>query len=161
MEGKVYLIRYVEAVRDIEKDFSRVDPELTPLGKQQASDLADTSLHLNNIGLISPPLRRTIQTTLLASPKVRDKKYYEPDSGNGIRGDAELILDPEIQELSALPCDTCSERAVLEKEFPELELGLWRKEGIYGAEEEAVERRAERVRRELRERIRIQGVGGR
>jgi hypothetical protein len=36
-----------------------------------------------------------------------------------------------------------------------------RKEGIYGAEEEAVERRSERVRRELRERIRIQGVGGR
>jgi hypothetical protein len=47
MEGKVHLIRYVEAVRDIEKDFSRVDPELTPLGKQQASDLADTSPHLN------------------------------------------------------------------------------------------------------------------
>jgi hypothetical protein len=72
-----------------------------------------------------------------------------------------LILVPELHELSALPCDTCSERAVLEKEFPELELGLWRKEGIYGAEEEAVERRAERVRRELRERTRIQGVGGR
>ena len=72
-----------------------------------------------------------------------------------------MILDPELHELSALPCDTCSERAVLEKEFPELESGFWRKEGIYGAEEEAVERRAERVRRELRERTRIQGVGER
>ena len=131
MAGKVHLIRCIEAVHTTEKDFSRVDPELTPLGKQQASDLADTFPHLNNIGLIiSPPLRRTIQTTLLASPGVLDKKYYEPDSGNGIRGDAELILDPELQELSALPCDSYSERAVLEKEFPELELGLWRKGGI-------------------------------
>ncbi|KAH8766233.1 hypothetical protein BGZ57DRAFT_900877 [Hyaloscypha finlandica] len=144
MAGKAHLIRCIEAVHTTEKDFSRVDPELTPLGKQQASDLADTFPHLNNIGLIiSPPLRRTIQTTLLASPGVLDKKYYEPDSGNGIRGDAELILDPELQELSALPCDSYSERAVLEKEFPELAFGIleegWNgKEGICGGDEEAV-----------------------
>jgi broad specificity phosphatase PhoE len=130
MAGKVHLIRYIEAVHNIEKDFSRADPELTLLFKQQASDLGGFP-HPNNIGLIiSPPLRRTIQTTLPASPKVLDNKYYELDSGNGIRGGAELILDPELQELSALPCDTCSERAVLEKKFPGLELGLWRKSGI-------------------------------
>jgi broad specificity phosphatase PhoE len=143
MIGKVHLIRCIEVVHNTEKDFSRVDPGLTPLGKQQASDLADTFPHLNNIGLIiSPPLRRTIQTTLLASPEVLDKKYYELDPGNGIRGDVELILDPELQELSALPCDTYSERAVLEKEFPGLVFGILEegrngKEGFYGADEEA------------------------
>jgi len=77
-----------------------------------------------------------------ASPKALDKRYYEPDSRNGIRGDAELILDPELQELSALPCDTYSERAVLEKEFPGLAFGILEegrngKEGVYGADEEA------------------------
>jgi hypothetical protein len=50
--------------------------------------------------------------------------------GSEVTQETALILDPELQELSALLCDTYSERAVLEKEFPELELGLWRKGGI-------------------------------
>jgi broad specificity phosphatase PhoE len=66
-----------------------------------------------------------------------------------------VILNPELQERSALPCDTGSERAVLEHEFPELDFkglkeGWTSKDGTFGADDEAVENRAERVRRGLK-----------
>ncbi|KAN0102593.1 phosphoglycerate mutase-like protein [Hyaloscypha variabilis] len=159
MAGRVHLVSHAEAVHNVEKDFSRLDPELTPLGKQQAAALATTFPYANDIGsIVSSPLRRTIQTTLLAFSNVLDRRYYAQGSGKGIEGGAELILDPGLQERSALPCDTGSESAVLEREFPELDFsvlkeGWTRKEGGFGADDEAVEKRAEGVRRGLKDRV--------
>ncbi|KAE9374105.1 phosphoglycerate mutase-like protein [Stipitochalara longipes BDJ] len=158
MAGRVHLVRHAEAVHNVEKDFSRRDPELTPLGNKQAVALATTFPYSNDIGIvISSPLRRTIQTTLLAFPHVLDQRYYERGSGKGVEGGAELIFDPDLQERSALPCDTGSDRTVLEQEFPRLEFasleeGWTSKEGVYGAGDEAVEKRAERARKGLRDR---------
>lgn len=163
MAGKVHLIRHAEALHNVNKDFSRLDPELTTLGKQQAAALIDKFPYTGDVGLvISSPLRSTIQTTLLAFPNALNKRYYDPASGKGVDGGAQLILDPELQERSALRIDTGSGREVLEKEFPELEFGSlaegWTiKEGAYAADDETAEKRAARVRSGLKERVKELG----
>ncbi|KAH7395519.1 histidine phosphatase superfamily [Cadophora sp. MPI-SDFR-AT-0126] len=156
MAGHIHVIRHAEAIHNITKDFTLPDPALTPLGKTQASALSQNFQHSNKIGLIiSSPLRRTIQTTLLAFPHVLDKSYYAPGTG-GVSNGAKLILDPKLQERSAEPCDTGSSREVLEREFSELEFGLledgWTgKTGFYAVDDESVEERARKVRGELRD----------
>jgi broad specificity phosphatase PhoE len=161
MAGKIHLIRHAESVHNVDKDFSRIDPQLTSLGKEQASALSKSFPHLKDVGLIiSSPLSRTIQTTLLAFPGVLDKKYYGIGSEQGVEGGVDLVLDPYLQERSALGCDTGSEREVLEGEFPGLheeitglEEGWTKKGGIFGVDDETVERRAQKVRDTLRRRI--------
>jgi broad specificity phosphatase PhoE len=68
------------------------------------------------------------------------------------------LLDPDLQERSALPCDTGSDRGVLEGAFPGLDFSIlpegWTsKKGFYAADDEAVEERAEKVRGELRKQL--------
>jgi len=167
MSGRIHLVRHAESVHNVDKDFSRLDPELTTLGRQQAQLLGPAFPYSNDIGLIiTSPLRRTIQTTLLAFPKVLDKKYYAKDSGNGIEGGVEVLLDADLQERSALPCDTGSDRGVLEGAFPSLDVSIlpegWTgKKGFYAAGDEAVEERAAKVRSELRKRIEVLKQGER
>jgi hypothetical protein len=72
----------------------------------------------------------------------------------------ELLLDPDLQERSALPVDTGSERAALEKVFPNLDFSTlpssWpSKEGLYSADDDAVNARARKVRGDLRKRIAV------
>src|ERR1700679_1464215 len=130
MEAKIHVVRHAESVHNVDKDFSRLDPELT-----SASGI---------LGLIiSSPLRRTIQTTLLSFTNVLNKRYYDGGSGNGIEGGAELRLDPDLQERSALPYDTVSDRRALETGFPTLDfstlhLGWPSKEGAYSPDDNAV-----------------------
>ncbi|CZR65942.1 uncharacterized protein PAC_15842 [Phialocephala subalpina] len=159
IEGRIHLVRHAESVHNVDKDFSRRDPELTPLGCQQAETLGRTFPYSDKLGLvITSPLRRTIQTTLLAFTNVLDKSYYDEGSGKGIDRGAELLLDPDLQERSSLPCDTGSERRALEIVFPSLDFstlqpGWLSKEGFYSADDSAVSRRAGKVRGQLRERI--------
>jgi hypothetical protein len=42
----------------------------------------------------------------------------EKDPVEGVEGGFGLVPNSELQEWSELPCDTGSERAVLEREFP-------------------------------------------
>lgn len=161
MAGRIHLVRHAESLHNVDKNFSRLDPGLTSLGKQQAASLSDTFPHSNDVGtVISSPLTRTIQTTLLAFPKVLDKRYYEKGvrEDKGIEGGAELVLDPLLQERSAEGCDTGSELKVLEGEFPSLDFsslpdGWTSKEGVCAVDDEAVESRASTVREGLRERV--------
>jgi broad specificity phosphatase PhoE len=158
MAAKIHVVRHAESEHNVSKDFSILDPSLTPLGRQQAENLGSTFPYPDTVWLvISSPLQRTIQTTLLAFTKVLDKRYYEDGSGNGVEGGAELLLDPDLQERSALPCDTGSDRKVLEKAFPTLDFttlssGWPSKEGAYAADDSAVDERARRVRELVRKR---------
>ncbi|KAL1841530.1 hypothetical protein VTJ49DRAFT_6959 [Mycothermus thermophilus] len=94
--------------------------------------------------ILTSPLTRTIQTTLAGFGAILDS-----------RG-AKLVLDPDLQERSDLPCDTGSEVEELRAKFPELEFGglgegWFVKEGPYAADDETVRKRAAGVRRRLKE----------
>lgn len=157
MTSHIYLVRHAESEHNVSKDFSKLDPPLTTLGIQQATQLVQTFPRSSEIGIIlSSPLQRTLQTTLAAFSHVLDKRYFDPLSGKGVENGVKLVLDPDLQERSALPCDTGSSRDVLEAAFPNLDFeGLgpsWpSKDGIYAADDTAVEARARRVRTRLAE----------
>lgn len=83
------------------------DPELTQLGEQQCAKLRDSFPSHSQIELVAAsPLRRTIHTALLSFQPVFQA-----------HPDYKLILIPEAQETSDVPCDTGSDPAVLQKEF--------------------------------------------
>lgn len=157
MTSEIHLVRHAESIHNVSKDFSQLDPGLTPLGFEQAAQLTQTFPHASQVGIIlTSPLRRAIQTTLTAYPHVLDKRYFDQDSGHGIINGATLILDPELQERSALPCDTGSASQDLETAFPRLGVkdlaeGWQVKEGPYSPEDEAVKERAKRVRSHVAE----------
>ncbi|CEL09251.1 hypothetical protein ASPCAL12390 [Aspergillus calidoustus] len=152
MASKVHLVRHAESVHNVSKDFSQFDPDLTPLGLRQAAQLVQSFPFAPQVGaIITSPLRRAVQTTLAAFPHILDERYFDPESGNGIKNGATLILDPDLQERSALPCDTGSTSEILETAFPRLDIkGLakgWQvKEGLYSPDDKAVEERAKRAR---------------
>ena len=80
------------------------DALLTPLGETQCHELSKEFPPEPPVGLlVSSPLKRTIQTTLLGF-----KKQVE----SGIK--VELLA--ELQEVSEAPCNTGSSRDDLEKE---------------------------------------------
>ena len=80
------------------------DTSLTALGEAQCHELSREFPSKPPVDLlVSSPLRRTIQTTLLGF-----KKQIE----SGVK--VELLA--ELQEATELPCDTGSSRDVLEKE---------------------------------------------
>ena len=158
MASQIHLVRHAESAHNVTKDFSTLDPSLTELGIEQASELVQKFTRSSSIGvIITSPLKRAVQTTLAGFPHVLDKRNFPPGSNaGGIDGSAKLIVDPDLQERSELPCDTGSERAVLETAFPGVDFRvLWNnwqaKEGAYSADDAAVEARANKVRRRLAE----------
>jgi broad specificity phosphatase PhoE len=144
-KSTIYLVRHAESAHNVSKDFNHRDPGLTETGFAQAAALAETFPALTSIGVIlSSPLTRTIETALAAYSGILSKE----------EGAAKLILDPDLQERSDLPCDTGSDVAVLEAKFPGLDYsplgeGWHAKTGGYTADDEAVAARAERVRKKL------------
>jgi len=152
MAPTVYLVRHAESAHNVSKDFSHRDPPLTELGQKQASDLVGFFPNQGSIAVVlASPLTRTLQTTLAAFGPILGK---ESVGDAGVDGGARLILDPDLQERSDEPCDTGSDRAVLERTFPNLDFsGLgnnWHaKEGPYTADDDTVSARAEGVRKRL------------
>lgn len=64
--------------------------------------------------LVSSPLRRALQTTLIG---------FRPEVQRGLK----VVALPDVQETSDLPCDTGSDVIALEKEFGKdgnVDLGL-------------------------------------
>jgi broad specificity phosphatase PhoE len=148
-------LRHAESAHNISKDFSHPDPPLTPLGLEQAAKLEQTFPHSAHIGLVvTSPLKRALQTALSGFSHILDKRYYDSSSKLGVEGGAELIIDPGLQERSALPCDTGSDQDVLSEIFPRLNFEkLWKgwqvKVGLYSENENVVEERARKVSRGL------------
>lgn len=151
MPSTIYLIRHAESLHNTTKNFSLRDPPLTPLGVTQSTALLPSfpSLAATTALILTSPLTRAIETTLAAFGPVLPQ--------------VKLVLDPDLQERSALPCDTGSPVATLVTRFPALEAeikegipqgegGEWFvKEGKFAEDDEAVKARAARVRGRLAE----------
>jgi broad specificity phosphatase PhoE len=156
MASQIHLVRHAESLHNVTKDFSTLDPSLTEIGMEQAGQLVQNFTRSSSIGvIITSPLKRAVQTTLAGFPHVLDKRNYTPGSkSGGMNGGAELIVDPDLQERSELPCDTGSDRAVLETAFPGVDFTMlgnnWEaKKGAYAGDDAAVEARAKKVRTRL------------
>ncbi|KAI1504039.1 histidine phosphatase superfamily [Biscogniauxia marginata] len=101
MVPTIDIVRHAEARHNVEGNYLR-DPELTAQGIQQCSILCNTYPYMQKVThIVSSPLRRAIQTTLLC---------FGPVS-------AKIVLLPELQETTARPSDTGSPRQRLQEEF--------------------------------------------
>ncbi|RVX66872.1 hypothetical protein B0A52_09602 [Exophiala mesophila] len=157
--SKVFLLRHAESQHNIDKNFERLDPALTESGTKAAEQLGSSFPEPDSVGVIlSSPSQRAIQTAFAIFPSVLDRRYFAPASGNGVEAGAVFIVDPDAQERSALPCDTCSTRESLQQMFPYLDFShlsdaegaAWRsKTGTYSEHDEAVKTRATRLREML------------
>lgn len=100
-------VRHAQGFHNLCADNLRMpDPLLTPLGEEQCATLQQTygvDNHAKVRLLVSSPLRRTLQTTLLS---------FAPVSQRGIR----VLAVPELQEVSAMPSDVGTARAELEQQ---------------------------------------------
>lgn len=152
MASTIYLVRHAESEHNVSKDFSHRDPSLTELGQSQASALAQSFPALSSVAVVlTSPLARAVQTTLGAFGSIIDKQFI---GDSGIDAGARLILDPDLQERSDLPCDTGSDRELLEARFPSLDFSVLRdgwhaKTGPNTADDAAVKARAQAVRDKL------------
>jgi len=100
----ITLIRHGQAHHNVGLKHHLPDPCLTPLGEAQCDELSKEFPSEPPVDLIvSSPLKRTIQTTLLGF-----KKQVE----SGVK----IELLAEIQETTGKPCDIGSSRDELEKE---------------------------------------------
>ena len=154
MGSKIYVVRHAESVHNVTKDFSILDPSLTELGFKQASEVVSTFPDPSLVAVVvTSPLRRALETTLTAFQHVLDKRYFNEKFKGGVENGAELIIDPDLQERSDLPCDTGSSDERLQELFPQLNfegLGQWQaKQGLFAADDTAVEARAIRARKRL------------
>ncbi|KAH0614634.1 uncharacterized protein H6S33_000270 [Morchella sextelata] len=141
----VTLVRHGQAAHNVDFQHHLHDTYLTPLGESQCQSLpsrfpAEPPVTL----LVSSPLKRTLQTTLIG---------FAPQVQSGVK----IEVVPEFQEASALPCDTGSPREVLEKEeaFKGLDFSRlgddWdSKKGKWAPEPEPLRARAKEARNYLK-----------
>ncbi|KAI9806389.1 MAG: hypothetical protein M1826_004658 [Phylliscum demangeonii] len=123
------------------------DPVLTSRGTQQCFDRQQNFAHHATVDLVvASPLRRTLQTALLA---------FEPATERGLK----VIALPELQETGALACDTGSDVNVLQQEFDPEKVDLrlvqpgWNvKTGRFAAQATEIEARAKVARQWLKAR---------
>jgi broad specificity phosphatase PhoE len=120
-------------------DYFVRDPSLTPIGIAQARSIPETYSFLPSSSalLVTSPLRRTIQTGLLAFNR-------------------NPLPHPGFQENSAKPCDTGSPLSILRPEFPELDFHLvsegWdSKRGEWAPDEMSLAKRAAMMRKWLKD----------
>ncbi|KAH6716494.1 hypothetical protein BKA61DRAFT_478383, partial [Leptodontidium sp. MPI-SDFR-AT-0119] len=77
---------------------------------EQAAKLNQSFPYAGRVGIIiTSPLRHAIRTALTALPSILDKRYFDPSSEYGVDNGASLVIDPLLQERSALACDTGSD----------------------------------------------------
>ncbi|KAK8144665.1 hypothetical protein G3M48_005515 [Beauveria asiatica] len=153
MPPTVHLIRHAEGTHNLSAaNYSIHDPGLTARGEQQARDLAARITELQADGgadidlVLASPLRRTLTTALAGfAPQLARKRP------------AAIYAWPDVQEVSALPCDCGSALAAVQKEFGRelvnydiVENGWELKQGKYANTEPAVTARAQAAREWLR-----------
>lgn len=106
---KTHFVRHAESEHNVPPyDVRLKDPYLTSHGRRQARALGQQFPARESVDLVvCSPMKRSIQTALFAF-------------GDHLRAHKlELITLPELQELSAKPCDTGSSLAELLTEFRE------------------------------------------
>ncbi|KAF5245989.1 hypothetical protein FANTH_7079 [Fusarium anthophilum] len=144
----IHLVRHGQAVHNLgEANNVLPDTDLTPLGQEQARSLISKHPELANVDLIvSSPLRRTLQTTLLA---------FSSQLERGLQ----IVALPEVQEVSDMNCDTGSDISVIRAEFQQqpvdfslVEPGWEVKEGKWAPAIGSILERARAARQWLSER---------
>ncbi|KAF5721554.1 histidine phosphatase clade-1 [Fusarium globosum] len=148
MPKTIHLVRHGQAVHNLGEAYNVLpDTDLTPLGQEQAKGLISNCPDLANVDLIvSSPLRRTLQTTLLA--------FSSP-----LERGLQIVALPEVQEVSDMNCDTGSDLNVIKAEFQQhpvdfslVEPGWQIKEGKWAPVVGSVLERARAARQWLSER---------
>ena len=110
----ISFIRHAESTHNIPPyDVRQRDPYLSERGRAQAEALGQQFPNIESVDLVvCSPMKRAIQTAVVAF-------------GDHIRAQKkEIVALPELQELSAKPCDTGSSLAELLTEFREEPLDL-------------------------------------
>ncbi|KAF5659332.1 histidine phosphatase clade-1 [Fusarium denticulatum] len=102
----IHFVRHGQGVHNLSHaNHDLPDPELTPLGEEQAKALTTRFPELANVELIlSSPLQRTIQTALLAFPLK-------------LKAGMKVLAWSEVQEASDLICDTGSRLPDIQARF--------------------------------------------
>jgi broad specificity phosphatase PhoE len=145
----IFFIRHAEAQHNATFDYTIPDPRLTRNGGKQAQRLKNAipADALANVQLIvSSPLRRTIQTTMLAFNRLFEWQHVP------------LILRPDLQETGVIPCDIGSPSSILCDEFPTLTQEInelpanWYMKRQDDASEHKLKERAQRFLKWLKER---------
>ncbi|ORY88381.1 histidine phosphatase superfamily [Leucosporidium creatinivorum] len=116
MPKTIYFTRHAQATHNVDPVFEsasqRRDAPLTDIGREQAAalhqDTKDSGVQREAELLVASPLRRPVQTMLIGYPDLV-QRLQRPN----------IILLPELQEITNLPCDTGLERHELEGD-PEL-----------------------------------------
>eukprot|EP00698_Gefionella_okellyi_P010726 TRINITY_DN27_c0_g1_i1.p1 TRINITY_DN27_c0_g1~~TRINITY_DN27_c0_g1_i1.p1 ORF type:complete len:250 (+),score=21.87 TRINITY_DN27_c0_g1_i1:125-874(+) len=104
----VWFVRHGQAEHNVAKDLNIRDPHLTELGRQQASAISEYFRTRTLDAIVVSPLRRTIETALIA---------FKRERAAGVP----IILSADAQETQACPADTGSPPASLQAEYPELD----------------------------------------
>ena len=137
------------------------DPILTDIGKEQANSLLSDYPNLCPQVIFTSPLTRTLQTTLLGFKK----QLRGPNP-------PKIIVTPLLQECSNAPCDTGSDKKILEKrfnvdgaekaefnshgvelDFSHIDDGVWNsKKGEWESSTKALVIRADKMRKLIKER---------
>ncbi|KAE8412676.1 histidine phosphatase superfamily [Aspergillus pseudocaelatus] len=123
MQERIHLVRHAEGLHNLRNDPTIPDASLSERDFDFAEDLGHRFIrdYSNCVGaIISSPLRRTIQTSLAAFPRILDSAQYAESSGVGANKGVMLALDANVQEITDLPCNTGSKVDTLTKEFPGL-----------------------------------------
>ncbi|KAL2022237.1 hypothetical protein VTK56DRAFT_5847 [Thermocarpiscus australiensis] len=113
MPPTVILVRHAQALHNVHGDYSIHDPELSELGRQQCEELRKTLTpripHDLDVGLIIvSPMRRTIETALLAFPEL-------------IARGVPIIAHAGWQENTSKPCDIGTPLPLLQASFPQVD----------------------------------------
>ncbi|KAH9816235.1 histidine phosphatase superfamily [Melampsora americana] len=140
---RIHLVRHAQADHNVNFDnHSFPDAALTPTGQEQCLELNQrTSSNIQKSAqlLVTSPLRRTLQTTLIGFPQLIDE----------LGGRSAIIALPQLQENGSSPADTGSSRLDLErdKEFEGIDFSLlddgWNsKSGVWSSDEDSLRQRA-------------------
>ena len=135
MAPRLHLVRHAQGLHNLCDANTQIhDPDLTPLGEKQCAELQKKFPHHHGVDLIvSSPIRRTLYTALLSFDNDIKTKNLT------------IVALPELQETSALPCDTGSDSAQLANEFANYHIDFthvqpgWNvKTGKWSPEKEAI-----------------------
>ncbi|KAJ3808108.1 histidine phosphatase superfamily [Lentinula aff. lateritia] len=150
MAKVIHFTRHAQAEHNVDEDYFIPDAPLTPLGRRQAEELYSQTTELQQSAdlLVTSPLKRTLQTTIIGYRGLRARL----ESQNSPKP---IVVLSRLQEVNDFPCDTGSSRYELEQndefagiDFESLEDDWNSKQGDSGA----VKARARWVRRWLRDR---------
>lgn len=96
----LHLTRHAEAEHNVDQDYSIPDAPLTQYGREQAAKL--NGLTLQNIQqtaelIITSPLTRTLQTTIIGFPALRARLEAQRDPKG-------IVVLSRLQEVNDFPC---------------------------------------------------------